>query len=193
MFWNKSKPTAPVVPQVMTEYNPSALEKGKETDRRSSLSSTDSSSQSSPIKSFSVPLPQQPKATYAAPETSSEVSRTQSHGDEYSSVGLQSFPVLSNNGHRRRKASSRTLRFLAGHWFVIILCVMATCGIIGAIAAVVLRHSTQNTAGTFYYPADHLTGGPKPGTSYWVIEDGTIVSNPFEAATATPTPTPTAP
>jgi len=180
MFWSKSKPAAP---PVVTSYNPSALEKGKETDRRSSFSSADSSSgspQSSPIKALPSSLLQQPKATYSA----TTYSQTESV-NEHNSAGLQSFPVLTPNGPRRPPSEIRAL--VRRYWFIVALALFATVAIIAAIVAVMLKAKRPEVLDGY----DSVHPGLNP-SSYWIVASGSIINNPYDVTmVVTPTPTPT--
>jgi hypothetical protein len=139
-------------------------------------SSADSSHQSSPIKSFSVSLPEQPSAVRSAP-AAAEVSR---HNPQTTSVdanatfGTQSFPVLSND-HRHLKPRSGVARFFSRHWFVIALCVLATLAITGVIAAIMVKRAQPQTNASYYVPADHTAWYTPSLTSYWIIDNGTVV------------------
>lgn len=77
---------------------------------------------------------------------------------------LQSFPVLSTNGHRNNPRG-----FIRRFLFVIILAVLVTITVFGAITAVLVK-AKQNTNQW----SDSKVSG-MDSSSYWIIEDGSVI------------------
>ena len=86
------------------------------------------------------------------------------------STGEQSFPVLSTNGHGRKKVARAAL---SKYWFVLAIVLLATITIVGAVVGIMTRR--HSLVEEYFSPEQVSAGVAATYTSYIIIDHGSIL------------------